>query len=416
MACRPLPRAGRPLAKDLAPSRLTVAEVLRAALPAYAAAHRMPAHHWKILNALLACRTPALGGHLYRCQDCGREHFAPHSCGNRHCPACQRPLAQAWLAQQQARLLPVPYFHVVFTLPHALNPLIRQNQRGLYNLLFSAASQTLLSFGAERFGGGQVGVTAVLHTWGQTLGEHYHLHCLVTGGAWQAKAGRWQAGSSRYLFNVRNLSAVFRAKYLAGVRRLFAKNELCFHGQLAPLAAPESFGRLLSEACRHAWVVYSKRPFAGPEQVLGYLSRYTHRIALGPGRLRALDLEHRTVTFAYKDYAAGARGKTMTLSLEEFTRRWLLHFLPERFVKIRHSGLSSHRDLGARLEAVRASLQVGAPDVPASAAASLALTAVPAPKLPAPPPALTRVCPSCGSARLERLAHFARPSRRLDSS
>lgn len=211
MACLP---TGGP-APPLVPPRLTVAEVLRAALPEYAATHRLPAQHWKIMNALLACRTARLGGHVYRCLDCGQEHFVPHSCRNRHCPACQRALAEEWLAQQEAQLLPVPYFHVVFTLPHGLNPLIQQNQRVCYNLLFQAASQTLLTFGEERFHA-QLGVTAVLHTWSQTLGDHYHLHCLVTGGGWDQAHGRWRSSGRRYLFPVRALSAVFRGKYLAG--------------------------------------------------------------------------------------------------------------------------------------------------------------------------------------------------------
>jgi hypothetical protein len=339
MACLP---TGGP-APPLVPPRLTVAEVLRAALPEYAATHRLPAQHWKIMNALLACRTARLGGHVYRCLDCGQEHFVPHSCRNRHCPACQRALAEEWLAQQEAQLLPVPYFHVVFTLPHGLNPLIQQNQRVCYNLLFQAASQTLLTFGEERFHA-QLGVTAVLHTWSQTLGDHYHLHCLVTGGGWDQAHGRWRSSGRRYLFPVRALSAVFRGKYLAGLQRLFAHGALPFHGGLEALGTSAAFARLLAECRTRPWVVYSKRPFAGPAQVLRYLARYTHRVALGAGRLRALDPEAHTVTFAYKDYAGGGAQKTMSLSFEEFTRRFLLHLLPERFVKIRHSGLLGNRD------------------------------------------------------------------------
>ncbi len=406
MACSPTGGLDQPIA----PPQLTVAEVLRAALPDYAATHRLPAHHWKTLNALLACRTAQLGGHVYRCLDCGEEHFVPHSCRNRHCPACQRALAEDWLKQQEAQLLPVPYFHVVFTLPHLLNPLLQQNQRVLYNLLFQAASQTLLEFGEERFHA-QLGVTAVLHTWSQTLGDHYHVHCLVTGGGWDEERQRWQSSGRRYLFPVKALSAVFRGKYLDGLQRLFERGELEFHGKLEALAAPANFTQLLGDCRRRSWVVYSKRPFAGPEQVVRYLSRYTHRVALGASRLRALDEEARTVTFAYKDYADGGQTKTMTLALDEFTRRFLLHLLPGRFVKIRHYGLLGNRGRGARLAAVRATFGAAAPARPA--ATEPAAAAEPA----VPEPGLSRWrCPQCGSPRRE-LLRVVRPSlRRLDSS
>jgi len=406
MAC--LPACG--LDQPIAPPRLTVAEVLRAALPDYAATHRLPAHQWKILNALLACRTARLGGHVYRCLDCGAEHFVPHSCRNRHCPACQRALAEDWLKQQEAQLLPVPYFHVVFTLPHLLNPLLQQNQRVLYNLLFQAASQTLLTFGEERFHA-QVGVTAVLHTWSQTLGDHYHLHCLVTGGGWDEEHGRWQSASRHYLFPVQALSAVFRGKYLDGLQRLFERGELEFHGKLEALAAPANFTQLLGDCRRRSWVVYSKRPFAGPAQVLRYLSRYTHRIALGASRLRALDEEAHTVTFAYKDYADGAQTKTMTLSLDEFTRRFLLHLLPARFVKIRHYGLLGNRGRAARLAAVRATFGVATPAPP-----DLAGPAIAAEPAAAEPGCSPGRCPHCGSPRRELLRVVQPGTWRLDSS
>ena len=406
MACSPTGGLDQPIA----PPRLTVAEVLRAALPDYAATHRLPAHHWKILNALLACRTARLGGHVYRCLDCGEEHFVPHSCRNRHCPACQRALAEDWLNQQEAQLLPVPYFHVVFTLPHVLNPLIQQNQRVLYNLLFQAASQTLLEFGEERFHA-QVGVTAVLHTWSQTLGDHYHVHCLVTGGGWDQEHGRWQSSGRRYLFPVQALSVVFRGKYLDGLQRLFAHGDLEFHGQLEALAAPADFAQLLGACQSRAWVVYSKRPFAGPEEVVRYLSRYTHRVALGASRLRDLDEEARTVTFAYKDYADGAQTKTMTLSLDEFTRRFLLHLLPARFVKIRHYGLLGNRGRAARLAAVRATFGAATPAPPDPAGPAIA----PEPAAPESGGSWGR-CPHCGSPRRELVRVVQPGTWRLNSS
>jgi len=360
---------------------LSLAAVLRAALSGWRPS--LHKHHWRILNALLVCRTPVLGGHGYRCQDCGRTHFVPHSCRNRHCPVCQGQAARQWLARQEAALLPVPYFHLVFTLPHDLNPLIRQNQRALYSLLFDAASRTLLEFGQNRLGV-QLGVTAVLHTWSQTLVDHYHLHCIVTGGGLSADGGKWVSAPPHYLFAVRAVSQVFRGKFCAGVEQLQAAGQLQFHGQLTPLAQPAAFKALLRRAVRQKWVVYAKRPFAGPRQVLGYLSRYTHRVALSPGRLLALDEQNRTVTFAWKDYADGAKRKTMTLGLPEFIRRFCLHLLPERFVKIRHFGFLSHRQRQTRLVRARALLCRTAPTAPIA--------------LAEPPPAIA--CPYCGSPRL----------------
>jgi len=344
MACGKLPTA------SAGPS---LAAILRAGL--HPPAPPLSKHHWRILHALLACRTPALGGHRYRCQGCGRTHFVPHSCRNRHCPNCQGAAARDWLAQQEAALLPVPYFHLVFTLPHALNPLIQQNQRALYTLLFTAASQTLLEFGQRRFGV-QLGVTAVLHTWSQTLLDHYHLHCIVPGGGLTADGSQWVRTSPRYLFAVRALSLVFRGKFCAGLAELYRQGRLEFHGKLAALAEAQAFQRLLRQTVRHRWVVYAKRPFAGPRQVLAYLSRYTHRVALSPARLLALDEPAQSVTFTWKDYAAGATRKTMRLDLKEFVRRFCLHLLPARFVKIRHFGFLSNRQRRSKVAQARALL------------------------------------------------------------
>lgn len=397
MACLPPPgETGR------APPGLTLGEILRASLPAYGRAHRLPAHHWKVLNALSRCRTAALGGHQYRCAQCGGEHFVPHSCRNRHCPACQGVNSHQWLAKQQAVLLPVPYFHVVFTVPHALNPLIAQNQAGLYNLLFAAASQTLLAFGRQKFGGA-VGITAVLHTWGQTLVDHYHLHCIVTGGALTADGARWVKSHPRYLFPVAALAEVFRAKFCAGLQRLHATGQLQCHGALQALSEPAALAQLVRTACASDWVVYSKRPFAGPAQVLAYLARYTHRVGISPRRLVAFDAAAGTVTFRYKDYADQCRAKTMTLAAAEFVRRLRLHFLPERFVKIRHYGLLANRDRQSRVAAARHRL--GAP--PLAPAVTPAAPVIP--------------CPHCGQPALV-LVGVTHPRRRagvpvrLDSS
>jgi len=367
----------------------SLAHVLRAGLPAYARTHRLPAHHWKVLNAIQACRTPLLGGHQYRCSHCQRAHFAPHACGNRHCPTCQGINSQRWLAAQAEVLLPIPYFHIVFTLPHSLNPLIQQNQAALYALLLASGSATLLSFGRNNLRA-QLGVTAVLHTWSQTLLDHYHIHCIVTGGGPSLKGGSWIASHPNYLFNVRALSTVFRAKFCQGLQSLHAKGKLQFHGQLRPLAEPATFQALVRTATRQNWVVYSKRPFAGPQQVLAYLSRYTHRVGISNRRLLALDPKEQTVAFDYKDYADGARHKTMHLPLGEFIRRLRLHLLPPRFVKIRHYGLLANRGRQVRLQEARALLQAQSP------------TGQPLPELKPTPlisPTLP-VCPHCGWAAL----------------
>ena len=382
---------------------LSLAAVLRAGLSS--SLPSLPKHHWRILNALLACRTPRLGGHRYRCQQCGKSHFVPHSCRNRHCPLCQGQAAHQWLQQQQASLLPVPYFHLVFTLPHQLNPLIQQNQRALYTLLFVAASQTLLQFGQNRWSV-QLGITAVLHSWSQTLLGHYHLHCIVTGGGPSADGSRWVGAPAHFLFANKALSIVFRGKFCSSLQQLYADKKLQFHGQLAPLAQPRTFQQLMRQATRHKWNVYAKRPFAGPNQVLAYLSRYTHRVAISPRRLLALDEQKQTVTFEWKDYAHHARKKTMSLGLKEFVRRFCLHLLPERFVKIRHFGFLSNQQRKARVAQVRTLLAK-------AAAAALAQPAEPK----APP---VKVCPHCGSDRLvliEIVAPWsAAPPRPLDSS
>jgi len=374
------PEAATP--RVVGPPPLRLADVVRAGLPAYARAHRLPPHHWKILNALQVCRTPLLGGHQYQCAHCHCAHFAPHACGNRHCPTCQGINSQHWLAAQAALLLPIPYFHVVFTLPHLLNPLIQQNQAALYTLLFAAAADTLLTFGRNNLGA-QLGVTAVLHTWSQTLLDHYHLHCIVTGGGPALDGRRWVPSRPDYLFHVGALSTVFRAKFSEGLQRLYADGDLQFQGQLQPLSVERHFQALMRDATAKGWVVYSKRPFAGPQQVLAYLSRYTHRVGISNRRLLQLDRTTGTVSFDYKDYAQGARHKSIPLGLSEFLRRLRLHFLPPRFVKIRHYGLLANRQRQQRL-----------------ARARVLLSAEPAPVQPQPQPRSLPVCPHCGWAAL----------------
>jgi hypothetical protein len=362
---------------------LTLGAVLRAIR---AELHpNLPAWQRKILGALCACRTPALGGHRYRCSTCHGEHFVAHSCRNRHCPTCQTAAALEWLARQETALLPVPYFHLVVTLPHELNPLIAQNQAPLLNLLFASASATVLEFGRRHFDA-DLGLTAILHTWGQTLIDHYHLHILVTGGGLSPDRTRWARVPENFLFPVSALSTVFRAKFCQGLQTLYTAGCLPFHGQLLPLAQTANFQALVRRATRRSWNVHLKRPFAGPSTVLRYLSRYTHRVALGPSRLKRLDLDRHTVTLSYKDYSDHDRIKLLELSFQEFLRRFCLHLLPPRFVKIRHYGLlaNSHRqERLARARQLLSAESAASPEAPPTS-----------PPAPTPQPTPLR-CPHC---------------------
>ena len=379
---------------------LTLGEVLRAALPQFSKTHRLPTHHWKVLRAIAACHTAALGGHRYRCTHCGTEHFVAHSCGNRHCPTCHQLESAQWLERQLEHLLPVPYFHAVFTLPHDFNPLIQHNQPLLYNLLFTAATATLLEFGRKNLKA-TLGITAVLHTWSQNLLDHYHLHCVVTGGGVSLDGQSWVARSPKWLFPVQALSEVFRAKFRDGLLNLFKENKLQFPASQPTLSQPAAFVRWLHQACRPKWVVYTKRPFAGAKAVLAYLCRYTHRVAISNRRIEALDPERGTVTFSYKDYAHGSQIRSMTLQLEEFVRRFCLHILPERFVKIRNYGLLSNRGRATQIAKARSLLAQVVPTADQRAfEESLKIE-------PVEPPPL--VCPNCGRATLELIEVVDRP-------
>jgi hypothetical protein len=378
---------------------LSLGQVVRAALPDFAKPHRLPVHHWKVLRAIAMCHTAALGGHQYRCAHCGKEHFVPHSCGNRHCASCQKLNGAQWLEQQTEHLLPIPYFHVVFTLPHVLNALIRHNQARLYSLLFCSATATLLEFARNNLQA-TLGITAVLHTWGQNLGDHYHLHCVVTGGGLSLDEQSWVPLDPKWLFSVRALSEVFRAKFRDGLQQLFNEGRLKFPSSEPHPGEPVAFARWLAEACQHKWVVYTKRPFAGPQAVLAYLCRYTHRVAITNSRLEALDLQNGTVTFRYKDYAHGSQLRLMSLSLQEFLRRFCLHILPPRFVKIRHYGLLANRDRPARIAQARALLAQAPVGSEESKETPLTIQHV------EPPPL---VCPHCGQRALVLIGIIDRP-------
>jgi hypothetical protein len=341
-----------------------LADVFRRYGPAYRHAHRLPCDHRRVMQAIEACRTAALGGHRESCARCGFERYAYNSCRNRHCPKCGSRAKARWLEERQAELLPVPYFHNVFTLPHQLNALILchdQNRRAILNLLFRSAAATLLEFGRNHLGG-QLGVTMVLHTWDQQLRAHFHVHCLIPGGALSPDGQHWHSAQPRFLFAVRALSKVFRGKFLDGLRRLHHDQRLRFPGQVASLAHPTAFQALLQQLRHQGWVVYCKPPFAGPAKLLDYLGRYTHRVALCNGRL--LSMDHGQVCFHYRDRAHGNCPKVATLAAAEFIRRFLLHVLPASFQRIRHYGLLASRNKEEALTRCRQLLDVPEPAPP----------------------------------------------------
>lgn len=322
--------------------RLDLGAVWRHFLPEFLAAHpRLPARVRRILQRMSRCRSGALGHSVYRCQGCGRREALPLGCGDRHCPSCQASHARHWLAQQLRWLLPVPYFHIVFTLPRPLHPLLLWNQAALYKRLFDAASESLLEMARRRWQG-TPGLTAVLHTWGQQLNYHPHLHVIMTAGALSAEGQQWQRPKqTHYLFPEAALAALFRGKFLAGLRTL----KLRWPAGLAPGA--------LAPLYQIKWRVYLKRPFGGPEQVLRYLANYTHRVAIANSRLRAVDAHKGTVTFAYRDYVDGRRVKTSEVAGVEFIKRFCRHLLPQGFSKIRHYGLLGNNRKARAIPQVR---------------------------------------------------------------
>ncbi len=349
--------------------QLELADIVRAHGEAYRRTHRLAPVQHRALRAIATCRTAARGGHRETCDRCGAVRVSYNSCRNRHCPKCQTLTKERWRAARKADLLPIPYFHVVFTLPHDLNALAQGHPRVLYALLFRAAADTLLTFGRDpRHLGGTIGITAILHTWGQALTQHLHPHCLVTGGALAADGAQWIGGRSSFLFPVRALATVFRAKYLAGVHRAFTAGQLTFAGGTAPLADRRTFTGFLGRLRAVPWVVYAKRPFAGPEQVLDYLGRYTHRVALSNHRL--VDHAEGRVRFRWRDDADHDRVKVMTMETDEFLRRFLLHVVPRGFMRIRHFGLLANRTRRGMLAQCRALLGQPPPETapPASVA------------------------------------------------
>ncbi len=336
--------------------RLEVADILRTHGAAYRARQPVSPEQAAVMRHLATCRTAALGGHVDSCAACGFLKVSYNSCRDRHCPKCQSARRAEWLEARLERLLPVEYFHVVFTLPKQLKALALKNRRVVYNLLFRAASQTLLQLAADpKRLGAQIGFTAVLHTWGQNLLFHPHLHCVVTGGGLSPDGTRWISARQGYLLPRTVLAKLFRGKFLAELRSAYRNNELRLSGSVESLADPAHFRELLTTLYRQNWVVYAKRPFGGAAQVYRYLGRYTHRVAISNARLVAMN-EGR-VRFRYRDYRDDSRTKEMTLSAEEFLRRFLLHVLPKRFVRIRHYGLLASRNVTTRLARCRQLLE-----------------------------------------------------------
>src|SRR5229473_543770 len=304
--------------------------------------------HQKVLLAITRCRTAALGGHRDQCSSCGHSAISYYSCRNRHCPGCQGNARVRWLEARQRELLPTRYVHVVFTLPRELAPLALQNKRLIYNLLFHSSAATLLEIARDpRHLGAEIGFFSVLHTWDQRLQHHPHVHCVLAAGGLAPDHSRWISSPRSFFLPIKVLSRVFRGKFVAGLKNAFQAGTLQFHGHLLPLAEPHAFASWLRVLFRHDWVVYSKRPFGGPEHVLRYLGAYTHRVAISNHRLVAL--ADGNVTFRWRDSAHGNKKRLMTLTVEEFLRRFLLHLLPRGFVRIRHFGFLANRRRAALL-------------------------------------------------------------------
>jgi hypothetical protein len=315
----------------------------------------------KVLNAIVRCRTAALGGHRDQCDHCGYQAISYNSCRNRHCPKCQTNAREKWLRARERELLPVSYFHLVFSVPHALVPLMWQNKKALFTLLFDASAATLLEIAADpRHLGAETGCLSILHTWGQTLQAHPHIHCVVPGGGLAPDLTRWVSSRPHFFLPVKVLSRVFRGKFIAGLKRAFRRKKLTFHGGCLPLSKEKAFADFLRTLFRQDWVVYSKPPFGGAEHVLQYLARYTHRVAISNHRI--VDVSDTHVAFRWKDYAHHNKRRMMSLTHEEFLRRFLHHVLPKGFPRIRYFGVLANRRRGELLPLCRTLLCRTVPD------------------------------------------------------
>lgn len=369
-----------------------IADVFRQYGEAYRQQYAVSAEQRAAMRAIEQCRTAALGGHVDECDQCGMLRISYNSCRNRHCPKCGALNQARWLAARRADLLPIQYFHVVFTLDHALNALARCNPQRMYNLLFATAAHTLKAFG-HKYWHGELGVIAVLHTWGQNLNQHIHLHCIVTGGALSADSHYWHAAAPGFLFPILPLSAAFRDAFCQDLARLQRRGQLRFAGECAPLQDVAVFADWLAQLRAKDWQVYAKPPFGGPDQVFDYLAAYLQRIAISNRRLLAID--HGRVRFRWRDYRDHSRLKEMALPALEFIRRFLLHVLPRGFKHVRHFGLFSNGQRRRKLQLARAclGLQTDPPPHLAESALSLIqrLTSID-----------LQVCPVCGSGHMVR--------------
>ncbi|WP_233634225.1 IS91 family transposase [Burkholderia cepacia] len=382
--------------------RLELADILRCHGPTYRHQHADAINRgqYRVMRAIEQCRTAALGGHLEQCDACGHQRIAYNSCRNRHCPKCQSLARARWLDDRHADLLPVPYFHVVFTLPESVAAMAFQNKRVAYEILFQATAETLQTIAADpRHLGAAIGFIAILHTWGQNLVHHPHLHCVVPGGGLSPDGQRWVACRPGFFLPVRVLSRLFRRLFLARLQQAFEAGALQFCASLAPLAEPDAFACALADARRTDWVVYAKAPFGGPQQVLDYLGRYTHRVAIANHRLLACDDTH--VTFRWKDYRRPDKPRVMRLPVQEFIRRFLQHVLPHGLQRIRHYGLLSNRLREARLATCRRLL-----DVESSARDTCSPPADYRDHYEALTGRSLRVCPACSQGRMFDFARW----------
>jgi hypothetical protein len=352
----------------------------------------LPVAQRRVVEDILACRTAALGGHLTQCDQCGYQQIAYNSCRDRHCPKCQAAARAEWMQARADELLPIEYFHLVFTLPEQLSALALQNKRVIYDLLFRATSETLLEIAADpQHLGARIGFFAVLHSWGQTMQFHPHLHCVIPGGGLSADNSQWIACRPGFFLPVKVLSRLFRGKFIAYLSKAREDNQLTYARQLSHLAEVDEFNSWLRQLWEVEWVVYAKPPFGGPQQVLKYLARYTHRVAISNGRL--LELNDGWVTFSYKDYAAGNEIKTMTLETQEFARRFLLHVLPRGFVRMRYYGFLANRRRAEKLELCRRLLSTQQPD-------GESITETPKDGQQIDPPAAHTICPNCSQGKM----------------
>lgn len=334
-------------------SKLEVADVFHRYGETFRLNNKLSNSQLKVMRHIEACRTAELGGHVEQCSDCGFERISYNSCRDRHCPKCQTLVKEKWLNDRKAELLPCGYFHMVFTLPHDLNPIILCNKKVALGILFAAVNQTLQAFAKDPQWKleGQLGFILVLHTWSQTLMDHFHLHCLIPGGALSFTKDRWIPANESFLFRAKSLAKEFKNRYLSLLKTAYHKNELIFPGNTARYESREAFDLLIQSVFKAKWITYAKRPFAGPEQVLEYLGRYTHRIAISNNRIQSID--NGKVVFTYRDRADNNELKTMTVTAEEFIRRFLLHVLPERFMKIRYFGFLSNKNKRQAIELIR---------------------------------------------------------------